>query len=198
VDVLIARWTALATEDVRPDALGSGRVRTAAIDFDTLYRSNYRDVYRFALGLTRSADDAADITAETFERAFRAWSGGVSPPDRPQPWLLLTARRIATDRWHRARRLAAILQRVAHPERAPEGLRRWARDRAGAAMGCVERAAERAHLLGQRVNTRLKVADRSRYIAGNVRKLAGGLAGNGVDVNEEARQAEQDHHLEDE
>ncbi len=53
-------------------------------------------------------------------------------------------------------------------------------------MGCVERAAERAHLLGQRVNTRLKVADRSRYIAGNVRKLAGGLAGNGVDVNEEA------------
>ncbi len=119
MDVLIARWTALATEDVRPDALGSGHVRTAAIDFDTLYRSHYRDVYRFALGLTRSADDAADITAETFERAFRAWSGGASPPDRPQPWLLLTARRIATDRWRRARRLAAILQRGRHRPAEP-------------------------------------------------------------------------------
>lgn len=77
-----------------------------AIGFDRMYAAHYRDVYRYILGLTRSAVDAEDITADTFERAFRHWS---DVPDRPVPWLLLTARRIATDRWRRARRLASLM-----------------------------------------------------------------------------------------
>jgi RNA polymerase sigma-70 factor (ECF subfamily) len=77
-----------------------------AIGFERTYAAHYRDVFRYVLGLTRSAVDAEDITADTFERAFRHWA---DVPDRPVPWLLLTARRIATDRWRRARRLAALL-----------------------------------------------------------------------------------------
>jgi RNA polymerase sigma factor (sigma-70 family) len=73
--------------------------------FEPVYALHYRDVYRYLLGLTRSPADAEEITAETFERALRAWS---RVPEPALPWLLLTARRIATDRWRRAHRLAQI------------------------------------------------------------------------------------------
>ena len=73
--------------------------------FEPVYTLHYRDVYRYLLGLTRSPDDAEEIAADTFERALRAWD---RVPEPPLPWLLLTARRVATDRWRRARRLAKI------------------------------------------------------------------------------------------
>ena len=104
----MARWIATAQDTESEVASRRGPVTTVVADFEALYRLHYRSVYRFALGLTRSNDDAADIAAETFERAFRAWSGGSHPPERPLPWLLLAARRIATDRWRRARRLASL------------------------------------------------------------------------------------------
>jgi RNA polymerase sigma-70 factor (ECF subfamily) len=78
-------------------------------DFESVYERHYRDVYRYILALTRSPEETDDIVAETFERAFRAWSDG--PAERPLPWLFLTARRIATDRWRRARRLAHLTVR---------------------------------------------------------------------------------------
>jgi RNA polymerase sigma-70 factor (ECF subfamily) len=40
------------------------------MDFETLYRRYARDVYRFALYLCGRADQADDITAETFVRAW--------------------------------------------------------------------------------------------------------------------------------
>ncbi len=81
--------------------------RSATDAIGAIYADHYRDVYRYLLGLTRSTEDAEEITADTFERALRAWQ---SIPPRPLPWLLLTARRIATDRWRRARRLTRILR----------------------------------------------------------------------------------------
>lgn len=73
------------------------------------YAAHSRDVYRYVLALTRSAADADEVTAEVFERALRSWR---EEPERVEAWLLLTARRIATDRWRRARRLVAILPRM--------------------------------------------------------------------------------------
>jgi RNA polymerase sigma-70 factor (ECF subfamily) len=93
---------------------------STALAFEPVYARHYRDVYRYLLGLTQSTDDAEEITAETFERALRAWD---RVPEPPLPWLLLTARRVATDRWRRARRLAQIvlgLRNDPHPD-AGEG-----------------------------------------------------------------------------
>jgi RNA polymerase sigma-70 factor (ECF subfamily) len=97
----------------RATADGGGRVFAVqaptparAVGFERVYADHYRDVYRYVLALTRSAADAEDLTADTFERALRRWS---AVPERPAPWLLLTARRLVTDRWRRARRLARIL-----------------------------------------------------------------------------------------
>jgi RNA polymerase sigma factor (sigma-70 family) len=89
------------------------RVRSSTPLVDDLigraYLAHYRDVFRYVLVLTRSSMDAEEIASEVFERAIRAWTSG--PPDPPLPWLLLTARRIATDRWRRARRLRSVLRR---------------------------------------------------------------------------------------
>ena len=96
----------------------AGRLRggPAAFDRTTLmgivegaYADYYRTVYRYALALTRSASDAEDVTAETFERALRSWR---AEPERVEGWLLLTARRVATDRWRRTRRLVAKLSLI--------------------------------------------------------------------------------------
>lgn len=77
-----------------------------AVAIERIYAEHYRDVFRYALGLTRSIEEAEEIAADTFERAVRTWK---QVPARPAAWLLLTARRIATDRWRRARRLARVL-----------------------------------------------------------------------------------------
>jgi RNA polymerase sigma factor (sigma-70 family) len=77
-------------------------------DFETVYLRHYRSVYRFVLALTRSVDEADEITADTFERAYGAWLNARPASGAELPWLLLTARRRATDRWRRARRLAAL------------------------------------------------------------------------------------------
>jgi RNA polymerase sigma factor (sigma-70 family) len=79
-------------------------VRTQVVE--AAYVSHYRDVFRYALSLTRSAGDAEEIAAEVFERALRSWT---SAPEPALPWLLIVARRLATDRWRRARRFARIL-----------------------------------------------------------------------------------------
>lgn len=82
------------------------------MDIEALFTHHYRDVYRYALGLTRSQDEAEEIASETFERAIRGLTSSSQAADRALPWLLLTARRIATDRWRRARRLARLLRAV--------------------------------------------------------------------------------------
>jgi RNA polymerase sigma-70 factor (ECF subfamily) len=89
-----------AVEPVVP----TSSVRTLVVE--AAYVSHYRDVYRYALSLTHSAGDAEEIAAEVFERALRSWT---SAPDPALPWLLTVARRLATDRWRRARRFARIL-----------------------------------------------------------------------------------------
>lgn len=106
-------------EGLHPTAL-MGKARSAAriseevgltgpTAVERAYETHFATVYRYVLALTRSREDAEDITAEVFERALRAWT---REPDRVEAWLLLTARRIATDRWRRTRRLLRRLPRL--------------------------------------------------------------------------------------
>lgn len=86
-----------------------------------IYLRHYRDVYRYVLALTKSGDEAEDVTAQTFERALVKWSVA---PESPLPWLLVTARRIAMDRWRRARRLARLTFGPRRSARADPGTQR--------------------------------------------------------------------------
>jgi RNA polymerase sigma-70 factor (ECF subfamily) len=98
---------------VSPDLLGA-----RASSFEGVYNAHHRDVARHVILTTRGRDDVEEIVAETFARAFAAWRSGHGPAGRPLPWLLVIARRIATDRWRR-RRLIAWLplpdSRRSHP-----------------------------------------------------------------------------------
>jgi DNA-directed RNA polymerase specialized sigma24 family protein len=59
--------------------------RTEVADFEPVYVRHHGDVYPYLLVLTRSAEDAEDMTAETFERALRAWPDLGSLHARPLP-----------------------------------------------------------------------------------------------------------------
>ena len=107
------------------DAVSSAVPAAPALDarFVDLYQRHHRDVYRYVLASTRSHDEADDITAETFKRAYESWSSGAPAAGRVLPWLLLTARRISTDRWRRLRRLSRVvaLTRSRHDDGAEQG-----------------------------------------------------------------------------
>ena len=77
------------------------------------YVDHYRSIFGYVLTFTRSATEAEDVVAQTFERALGA---GTLPDPVTRAWLLLTARRIATDRWRRAQRLAKAIGRLAQTE----------------------------------------------------------------------------------
>jgi RNA polymerase sigma-70 factor (ECF subfamily) len=93
--------------------------RDDAATFDAIYARRYRAVLGYALVLTGDRDAAEDVTADTFERAYRTWRTAAWPADHELAWLLLTARRIATDRWRRARsvlrHLVATVERPVQP-----------------------------------------------------------------------------------
>lgn len=76
---------------------------TSATTFERIYQDHYRDLYRYVLLRLGRPDDAEDIVADTFDRAFVAWRSGHGPSGRPLPWLIVIARRIIVDRWRRRR-----------------------------------------------------------------------------------------------
>lgn len=77
---------------------------TSTTTFTSLYEAHAKDVYRFARFLTRSDDAAADITAETF---LRAWTGrGAIRAETAKGYLLAIARNLAHDRGRLASRLS--------------------------------------------------------------------------------------------
>jgi len=88
----------VARSSLEPDLLDD---RTSS--FEAVYNAHYRDVCRHVILATRGRDDVEEIASETFARAFIAWRSGHGPAGRPLPWLLVIARRIATDRWRRRR-----------------------------------------------------------------------------------------------
>ena len=95
------RLTAFVGGSEAPDALDAG-----VTSFEAVYDAHYRDVFRHLILTTGGRDDVEEIVAETFARAFGAWRAGRGPAGRPLPWLLVIARRIATDRWRRRRLIA--------------------------------------------------------------------------------------------
>lgn len=122
-----------AGSDLSPDLLDD-----RAQSFEAIYREHYRDVSRHVILITRGRDEVEEIVAETFTRAFTAWRSGQGPAGRALPWLLVIARRIATDRWRR-RRLITWLPLPERIRPRPDG-----RDRGGTAArepGGPDRAA---------------------------------------------------------
>lgn len=101
------RPNTVVTRTIRDDTLESPAWLDEA--FSETYRTHHRAVHRYLLALSRSADEAEEVAAETFARALLAMRRDQSPDSIALPWLLLTARRITTDRWRRARNLTRLV-----------------------------------------------------------------------------------------
>lgn len=97
------RWELLAILERPNPAAHEVEPVVPAESFEAVYREHYRDVYRFVLLSLRRSDDADDVVADAFDRAFTAWRTGHGPAGRALPWLLVIARRIVVDRWRRER-----------------------------------------------------------------------------------------------
>src|SRR5262245_25295733 len=91
---------------VSPQGVAPALLEARASSFEAVYNTHYRDVSRHVILVTRGRDDVEEIVAETFARGFAAWRSGHGPAAHPLPWLLVIARRIATDRWRRRRLIA--------------------------------------------------------------------------------------------
>jgi RNA polymerase sigma-70 factor (ECF subfamily) len=76
---------------------------TADLAYEAAFARHWRDVFRFALAWTNDWGAAEDLTQETFLRLWRHRT--TMDWERPiLPWLLVTVRRLATDRFRALRR----------------------------------------------------------------------------------------------
>jgi len=82
-------------------------VREAEVghSFEPVYAAAWPRVFRYVWVLVRNREDAEDLTAETFRRAYDSWSSKPFAGPDVIPWLLLIARRLVINR---ARRRALV------------------------------------------------------------------------------------------
>jgi RNA polymerase sigma-70 factor, ECF subfamily len=109
--------------------------------FDALYRATASDVFAYAMTLLRDRAAAEDVTAQTFERAYRRQASFDERRGTQRAWLFGIARNAALDELRRRRRTAAL---VADPE-DPAGAGVSAGDEDGE-EAAVRRATVRAAL----------------------------------------------------
>src|SRR3954453_16086184 len=76
-----------------------GSAATGTESFEQVYAPHYRDVERYVLLMLGKPDDADDIVADTFQRAFLAWRAGRGPAGRPLPRVLLLSPRVVSRPW---------------------------------------------------------------------------------------------------
>jgi RNA polymerase sigma factor (sigma-70 family) len=113
---------AIVQEEAPAVLEGVGRERSvqeADASFESLYRTHYRDVFRYALLMLRGFEEAEDVTAEVFGKALAAWRDGRGPEGEALPWLLLIARRTVIDRGRRRRLISWLPLDRLHPAQEP-------------------------------------------------------------------------------
>lgn len=107
--------------DVIPISAAQDEQDSAAIAAEFLYLAHREPVFRYLRAVTGDEDEALDLTALTFERAFREL--GRRPRDIGVGWLIRTARNAAIDSSRHQRTVDLAEQRLAHlttPARSPE------------------------------------------------------------------------------
>jgi RNA polymerase sigma-70 factor (ECF subfamily) len=80
--------------------------------FRTLYQEHYGSIRAYAVRRLASAEDVADVVAETFTAAWRRL-GDIPPPPADRLWLFGVARRVVAGRQRSLRRRRDLLARLA-------------------------------------------------------------------------------------
>jgi RNA polymerase sigma-70 factor, ECF subfamily len=77
--------------------------------FDALYRETASDVFAYVMTLVRDRTAAEDVTAMTFERAYRRQAGFDPKRGTQRAWIFGIARNAALDELRARKRTAALL-----------------------------------------------------------------------------------------
>jgi RNA polymerase sigma-70 factor (ECF subfamily) len=85
------------------------RDEPATLRFDALYRDTASDLFAYVHTLLRDRAAAEDVTAATFERAYRRRASFDPRRGGERGWLFAIARNAALDELRRRRRTAALL-----------------------------------------------------------------------------------------
>ena len=88
------------------------------IDFHDLYQTYAQDIHRFAYWLCGDAQEADDITSETFVRALT--SADEIRTETVKGYLLTIARNLAFKHHHRRQRLTDLSPNLSAPDNGPE------------------------------------------------------------------------------
>jgi RNA polymerase sigma-70 factor (ECF subfamily) len=88
--------------------------------FDALYRATASDVFAYAMTLLRDRGAAEDVTAQTFERAYRRQASFDERRGTQRAWLFGIARNAALDELRRRRRTAALVADPADGDATPD------------------------------------------------------------------------------
>jgi RNA polymerase sigma factor (sigma-70 family) len=118
--------------------------QAAWVRFEQLYRSSRDDIYAYVCTLLRDPAAAEDVTALTFERAYRRRRTFDRRRGEERAWLFGIARNAALDELRRRRRLATLVEEPTDETAAPEdgadvALRRTAVRTALAGMSARDR-----------------------------------------------------------
>jgi RNA polymerase sigma factor (sigma-70 family) len=102
------RSTRVSTATATVTARASERVDEAHVAFESLYRESRDDVFAYVAGLLRDRSAAEEVTAQSFEKAWRRKRQ--LDPDRgsPRAWLFGIARNAALDELRRRSRQGAM------------------------------------------------------------------------------------------
>jgi RNA polymerase sigma-70 factor, ECF subfamily len=89
--------------------------------FRALYELNHLPVFRYVYALTAgSQEEAEDLTAETFLRAWKARHRFEGDRERAIGWLIGIAKRLVIDNYRRTVRATRVLTGDLQPEASPE------------------------------------------------------------------------------
>jgi RNA polymerase sigma-70 factor (ECF subfamily) len=87
--------------------------------FERLYRSHVRDVYRYALAMLPTPEDAEDVTQTTFLNAYPVHERGEAPSS-PNMWLIGLAHELCEQRARHARSVDEVVYEEQLEEAVPE------------------------------------------------------------------------------
>lgn len=128
-------------EGQRTGGKGAGMDDEGRARFDALYRSAQARILAYALRRSPSAEDAADVAAETFAVAWRRLDQ-VPAGEEAILWLYGVARNVLHSEHRRRRRRSELVERVGS-HLSEQGWRSAPRDEeALVARGCLEALAE--------------------------------------------------------
>jgi RNA polymerase sigma-70 factor (ECF subfamily) len=139
-----------------------------ALDFDALYRDSRDDVFAYAATLLRDSAAAEDVTASSFERAYKKRSRFDARRGSPRAWLFGIVRNAALDELRRRKRALTTTLPDPPSEPAPDEAAELAAERDAVRAALATLAARDREVIALKFHADLSNAEIAEVIGVSV------------------------------